>query len=116
MSGSSALFTRTVLGEQIYFSAPDHSLPAALMAASTCFLASGESGLGSAGGVWARRVAVAIRVAAKVVRVRMVLSSMRLNQPFRYLLKWSMVRCQERLAAFSSKRGVVSLWKPWLAP
>src|ERR671925_2413615 len=31
---------------------------------------------------------------------------------FSVLLKWSMVRCQASLAALSSKRGVVSLWKP----
>ncbi len=31
-------------------------------------------------------------------------------------LKKSIVRCQASLAAASSYRGVVSLWKPWLTP
>ena len=34
----------------------------------------------------------------------------------RYLLSQSSVLCHAPFAAASSYRGVVSLWKPWLAP
>ena len=37
-------------------------------------------------------------------------------QVLKYLLNQSSVCCQASLAAVSSYRGVVSLWKPWLAP
>jgi hypothetical protein len=37
-------------------------------------------------------------------------------QPLKFLLKNSTVRCQASLAAASSYRGVVSLWKPCCAP
>jgi hypothetical protein len=38
------------------------------------------------------------------------------DQPLRFLLKNSTVRCHASLAAASSYRGVVSLWKPCCVP
>ena len=53
-------------------------------------------------------------VGTEVGRIYAGTGSLRLTKfyAFNVLLKWSTVRCQASLAAASSKRGVVSLWKP----